>query len=295
MELDFTSSRKVSVSMKKMVQEIIDECNVDTVATSPASNYLYKVNTQCKALEQYKRERFHSKLLYLSKHGRPDILTAVCFLTTRVLCADEDDWKKLERVVAYLRGTTNLVMVLEASEIETIHAFIDASHAVHPDAKSQTGVTITLGRGAVLCKSSKQKLVAKSSTVAELVALSDGLDYVMWVRNLLKWQGFKMKPVVVHQDNKSTIFLAEKGKTINQRTRYIDIRYFAVTDLIEKKEVELEFTKSEDMLADYFTKPLQGKLFLSMREKIVCEERSAELGIRKIEDPETRKSENSKK
>eukprot|EP01040_Poterioochromonas_malhamensis_P012919 gene12919-14154_t len=67
------------------------------------------------ALEQHKRERFHSivaKLLYLSKHGRPYILTAVCFLTTRVLRADEDDWKKLERVVAYLRGTTNLVMNL---------------------------------------------------------------------------------------------------------------------------------------------------------------------------------------
>lgn len=76
MELDFTTPHKVSVSMKKMVQEIIDDCIVDNVATSPASNYLYKVNTQCKALEQHKRERFHNivaKLLYLSKHGRPDI------------------------------------------------------------------------------------------------------------------------------------------------------------------------------------------------------------------------------
>jgi len=74
---------------------------------------------------------------------------------------------------------------------------------------------------------------------------------------------------------------------------YIDIRYFAVTDLIDKKEVVLEFTKSEEMLADYFTKPLQGRLFLSMREKIVCgvpKERSAETGEAKIRKPENPKN-----
>ncbi len=69
-------SPQIVVTQSKMRMEIIDDCIVDNVATSPASNYLYKVNTQCKALEQHKRERFHNivaKLLYLSKHGRPDI------------------------------------------------------------------------------------------------------------------------------------------------------------------------------------------------------------------------------
>lgn len=200
-----------------------------------------------------KKEKFHSmvaRLLYLSKHGRPDILTAVSFLTTRVLCPDTDDWKKLGRVLTYLQGTVELSLCLEGSDLTEIHAYIDASHAVHPDAKSQSGLMVTLGCGAVLCKSNKQKLVAKSSTVAELISLSDGVDYVMWLKQFLKSQGYTMKPVVVHQDNKSTIILAEKGKATNQRTRHIDIRYFSVTDMIEKAEIQIKYTSTEEMIAD---------------------------------------------
>jgi hypothetical protein len=288
--------------MKKLVDEVVNEVAGEKTAASPAANYLFKVNPDCTKLDRVKRERFHSlvaKLLYLAKRGRPDILTAVSFLTTRVLCADEDDWKKLERVVAYLRGTADMVLKLEGEDLSEIHAYVDASHAVHPDAKSQTGVTITLGRGAVLCKSSKQKLVAKSSTVAELVALSEGLDYVMWIKQFLKAQGFDMKEVVIHQDNKSTIFLAEKGKAINQKTRYIDIRYFSITDLIEKKEIRIEYTKTEDMIADYFTKPLQGNLFCDLRNRIVNAEvkentKHARFAQVSVGENGTRKSENPK-
>ena len=80
--------------MEKMVEEVVNEVVVDKVANTPAANYLFKVDDGCVTLSKDMRERFHSmvaKLLYLSKRGRPDILTAVSFLTTRVLCADEDD------------------------------------------------------------------------------------------------------------------------------------------------------------------------------------------------------------
>ena len=87
-----------------------------------------------------------AKLLYLAKRGRPDILTAVSFLTTRVLSPDVDDWKKLERIIGYLKGTVEMKLTLEAEDLTQIHAFVDASHAVHLDAKSHSGLIITLGR-----------------------------------------------------------------------------------------------------------------------------------------------------
>ena len=51
------------------------------------------------------QEECHSlvaSLLYLSKRTRPDILTAVGFLTRRVNKFNDDDKKKLHRVFKYL-------------------------------------------------------------------------------------------------------------------------------------------------------------------------------------------------
>ena len=44
-------------------------------------------------------------------------------------------------------------------------------------------------------------------------------------------------------------------------SRHIDIRYFFVKDRVDKEEVRIEYCNTEIMLADYFTKPLKGKLF----------------------------------
>jgi hypothetical protein len=41
---------------------------------------------------------FVAKCLFLTKRARPDIHTAVAFLTTWVKKPDKDDWKKLQRI-----------------------------------------------------------------------------------------------------------------------------------------------------------------------------------------------------
>jgi hypothetical protein len=80
-----------------------------------------------------------------------------------------------------------------------VHTYIDASYAVHRDAKSHTGVVITLVGGAIYCKSSKQKVVSKSSTEAELIGVSDGLTQVLWTRLYLEAQGYVMGPITLYQ------------------------------------------------------------------------------------------------
>ena len=120
-----------------------------------------------------------------------------------------------------------------------------------------------------MSKSSKQKLVTKSSTEAELVALSDGLSMVLWAKNFVEAQGYNVQKAVIHQDNKSTIALAEKGRSTNNRTRHVNIRYFFVKDRIDSGEVEVKYTGTEEMIADFFSKPLQGALFDKFRDKIM--------------------------
>ena len=49
----------------------------------------------------------------------------------------------------------------------------------------------------------------------------------------------------------------------------MDIRYFYVSDHIHNKTLSLKHCPTEEMLADYFTKPLQGALFVRLRNDIM--------------------------
>ena len=49
----------------------------------------------------------------------------------------------------------------------------------------------------------------------------------------------------------------------------MNIRYFFVTDKIKKGEVKVAYCPMQEMLGDFFTKPLQGAQFVRMRSKIL--------------------------
>jgi hypothetical protein len=75
---------------------------------------------------------------------------------------------------------------------------------------------------------------------------------------------------VVYQDNKSAILLEKNGKrSSSKRTRAINIRYFFVTDQVEKKTLRVEYCPTGEMVSDFMTKPLQGLLFDKFKKKIM--------------------------
>ena len=57
--------------------------------------------------------------------------------------------------------------------------------AVHPDMRSQSGIVMTLGKGVTYSKSCKQKIIMKSSTEAELVAIDYAMGQILWTRHFL--------------------------------------------------------------------------------------------------------------
>ena len=103
--------------LKQIFEEVTDE--FDGIATSPTANHLFDINDDYKKLPEEKEIFFHQivyKLLFLYNRGCPDIQRVVVLLTTRVTCPDQDDLKKLFRVVKYLRYTSELVLTLECDE-----------------------------------------------------------------------------------------------------------------------------------------------------------------------------------
>jgi hypothetical protein len=187
-----------------------------------------------------------------------------------VIQPNVDDWKKLTRGIQYLRGSKELYLTLEADDGINIKWWVDASFAVHPDMRSHTGGTVSLGKGSVYSLSRKQRLNTKSSTEAELVGVDDSMPLVIWTRNFILAQGYEISDNVVFQDNQSTMLLEKNGKASSgRRTRHIDIRYFFVTDRIKNGEMRIEYCPTEEMVADFFTKPLQGSLFRKLRGLIL--------------------------
>ena len=107
MWLDYSLDGKVQVQMYDYIDNMLAALPEDMrgTVTSPAADHLFTVNDAGKKLTREQAEIFHhnvAKLLFLCKRARPDIQTAVAFLTTRVTAPDEDDYKKLARVMRYL-------------------------------------------------------------------------------------------------------------------------------------------------------------------------------------------------
>lgn len=139
---------------------------------------------------------------------------------------------------------------------------MDAAFAVHNDMKSHTGGGISWGIGILLSMCQKQRLNAKSSTEAEVIGVSDFLSNKIWARMFLEKQGYEIDGNILYQDNQSTMKIEQNGsKSCSKRSRHIDVRYFFIKDRLESEKIEVLYCHMEYMVADFFTKPLQGKLF----------------------------------
>ena len=63
--------------------------------------------------------------------------------------------------------------------------------------------------------------------------------------------------------------LANNGRaSAGKGSKHVDIGYFFVTNRIEKKHIKFQYYPTLEMLADFFTKPLQGALFYKFRDAI---------------------------
>ena len=228
------------------------------------------VNEQSPKLSAKRADLFHqmvAKILYVSHRAQPDVAVTTAFLYSRVNSPTEEDYKKLGRLIGYLRDSIELPLVLGSDGRDTLTWNIDTSYAVHPDCKSHTGAAITLGHGTFMPMSSKQKVVSRSSTEAKLIGISDALTFVMWaklfflnqMKNISKDSILKNlgKNVVYEQDNTSAILLQRNGKrSSTRRKKHIDCQYFYVTDQIKNGDVTVVHKLTEEMRSDFHTKGL---------------------------------------
>jgi hypothetical protein len=274
MKFDFSKEGEVFISMESYITEVLKGTGIEDTADTPAAPDLFEIDEDSPLLSNPDRETFHRKVaqcLYAVTRTRPDASLPVIFLTTRVLAPTIQDQTKLNRILKYFKGTKELGIFLGLSEENDLRVicYADASHGTHFNGKSHSGIVISHGRGSVLSKSMKQKIVCRSSTESELVALSDATSLAAYELQFMESLGIKVTKAQLYQDNTSTIRLAFNGKSCSDRTKHIKLRYFFIKQYIDSGEFEVTHCPTSMMIADLLTKPLQGKHFKDLRDKLL--------------------------
>jgi hypothetical protein len=225
------------------------------LAATPAANHLFQVNmVNPIPLEKDKANIYVHivmQLLYLrSQRARLDIRTAVSFLCGRLTNPDQDDYKKLARVLKYLDSTVDMQLVLAADDSGKICWWVDASYAVHLDMKSQhASGTLSLGKGSIYSTSNKQKLVTCSSTKAEVIGVHNVMPQLIWTVHFLDRQGMKIDDSILYQDNTSSILLEKNGRSSSTKCmRHMNVQYFFIKDQVDSKGVKIKHCPTRDML-----------------------------------------------
>ena len=75
------------------------------------------------------------------------------------------------------------------------------------------------------------------------------------------------EPVILYCDNTSAINIS-KNPVMHAKTKHIAIKYHYVRELVEDKEVKMEYINTKEQIADIFTKPLPKDAFEYLRGKL---------------------------
>ena len=96
-----------------------------------------------------------------------------------------------------------------------------------------------------------------------MVSVSDYLPTTIWITHFMTAQGYPPSTNILEQDNESAIKLEVNGRTsAGAKSRHLDIRYFWINkENLEDFNIKVRHCRTLKMLADFFTKPLQGLLF----------------------------------
>jgi hypothetical protein len=223
---------KISAAYDKALGKLDDGFSVvkkknNPARTSAAPDDLFVMDVDAEKLSKESSIAFYhlvAKTLYVSKHARPDVSTAIAFLATRVRAPDINDWRKLSHLMEYLRANRLCPLILSADGSGVLMWYVDALFAVHPNMHSHTGGGLTMGRGFPIVCSTKQKLNTQSSTESELVGVDHMMPIVVWSLYFLMAQGYGVTQNLLLQDSKSSMLLERNGKASSgKQTRHINI------------------------------------------------------------------------
>jgi hypothetical protein len=210
-------------------------------------------------------------LMYLTA-TRPDIFFAVSILSRYMHCASEMHLKAAKRVIRYIKGTIDFGVKFKYCQNFKLLGFSDSDWGGSvDDMKSTSGYCFSLGSGVFSWSSKKQETVAQSTAEAEFIAATAAVNQALWLRKLFCDLHLKQQnDTEVFVDNQAAIAISH-NPVFHGKTKHFKIKFFFLREVQKEGEVSLIYCRSEDQLADIFTKPLPTNKFELLRQRLgVC-------------------------
>ncbi|GKV28920.1 hypothetical protein SLEP1_g37906 [Rubroshorea leprosula] len=258
------SATGIFISQKKYVQDILDrfrmkDCN--PVSTPIDVGMKLVKNPEGKKVNSTLYKQIVGSLMYLTA-TRPDIMHVVSLINRYMESPKEMHLLAAKRILGYLKGTVEYGLFYKKGEKSNMFGFTDSDFARDvDDRKSTSGYVFMMGTTAVSWSSRKQLIVTLSTTEAEFVAATSCACQVIWLLRILEECHSKQEePLIIFCDNNSTIKLS-KNPILHGRCKHIDVRNYFLRDLVKEGVIDLVYCRSEDQLADIFTKPLKLSAF----------------------------------
>ncbi|GKU87574.1 hypothetical protein SLEP1_g1955 [Rubroshorea leprosula] len=264
------SNEGIFINQTMYTKELLKKFGMEKAKPQPtpmSSTLKLDKDEQGKPFDQKLFRSIIGSLLYLTA-SRPDIMFSVCLCARFQSCPKESHFTALKRIFRYLIGTQNLGLWYPKGMNFDLIGFSDADFAGSKiDRKSTNGTYQILGGALVSWYSKKQNSVALSTTEAEYIAAGSCATQLLWMKQQLEDFGCKLESIPIRCDNTSTINLT-RNPIQHSRTKHIEIKYHFIREHVNNGDLTLEFVKTENQLADIFTKPLNEEQFCLIRHGI---------------------------
>lgn len=217
--------------------------------------------------------------------SRPDIAFAVNRVCQFMHAPTENHWSAVKRLLRYLKGTSELGLLIrhtsgsslqaftdvnwQINNISSVQAYSDSDWAGCPvDRRSTGGFAIYLGSNLVSWSARKQRTVSRSSTESEYKALANTVAELIWLKSLLHELGISPKsPPTLWCDNLGATYLSA-NPIFRARTKHVEVDFHFVREQVAQGQLKIQFISTKDQIADVFTKPLPSQRFMFLRSKL---------------------------
>ena len=205
-------------------------------------------------------------LLWLASGTRPDLFYAVNKLSKYLDHPTEAHVKAVKDVMRYMRGTIARGLVFQLNPKSDLVVYADVDNGGCEDSRRSTTGFVAFLRNIPLSFYSKQQpITSNSTTEAEFIATADAAKDGIYLSNIL--QELEAGSFILYEDNQPAIQRMSNQK-ITARTKHIALRYAFLRDYVQRGTLEVKCMKSEDNLADGFTKPVTEKIFVRLMSRI---------------------------
>nr|CAH66391.1 OSIGBa0134J07.9 [Oryza sativa] len=251
------SDEGIFISQRKYAENILKKFKMDnckSVTTPLLPNEKQKARDGADKADPTIYRSLVGSLLYLTA-TRPDIMFAASLLSRYMSSPSQLNFTAAKRVLRYIKGTADYGIWYKPVKESKLIGYTDSDWAgCLDDMKSTSGYAFSLG-----------------SAEAEYVAASKAVSQVVWLRRIMEDQGEKQyQPTTIYCDSKSAIAISENPVS-HDRTKHIAIKYHYIREAVDRQEVKLEFCRTDEQLADIFTKALSKEKFVRDKELIgVC-------------------------